>query len=83
MNQHDAESLLADLAAGERASTFGERPCTACEAIEGAADDVREALERALAGTIGEEKLARILSKNGLDVGRRAIARHRKERHTS
>jgi hypothetical protein len=75
-------SLLDDLNEGERANRY-VRTCQACDAIQAAPDDARDALIRALAGTIGEEKLAKILNKNGFKVGRRAIARHRREEHSA
>lgn len=79
--QEEADAaLLADLQAGERAS-IPNRPCQACVALENLSDQARPAVERALAGTIGETKLAQILTANGYPTGARAINRHRREDH--
>jgi len=74
--------LLADLAEATRANPHGA-PCLACRIVSEASEDVRPALEEALSGTIGTEKLAQILSRHGYEIGRRAIMRHRREGHTS
>lgn len=63
------------------AVNFRGRPCRACEAVRMLHGERREAVERALSGTIGEQKLAAILSSNVTQVGRRDIHRHRTERH--
>ena len=77
MNQ---EQLLAELeiAAGEN---FHDRPCQACVALQQVTGQTHSALEAALGGTIGVEKLAAILTRNGYRVGRRAITAHRREGH--
>jgi hypothetical protein len=75
------DPLVAELEAAEKAHPI-LRPCQACEAILRVSDDAREAVERALAGTIGEKTLAAILTRNGFTVGARAINRHRREAHT-
>jgi len=56
--------------------------CKACDAIAAAEPGAaREALTRALAGTIGERRLVDILRRNGIQVGRTVIGRHRQEGH--
>lgn len=76
-------SLLEDLTAGEQKNTMA-RPCQMCEALKSIEDEeTRIALTRAASGTIGRDKLAQILHRNGLPVGRRAIERHRQEGHSS
>jgi hypothetical protein len=76
-------SLIEDLNKAEQENTV-MRPCQMCAAIEGVSDDVtRVALTRAAAGTIGRDKLVRILRQNGLPASRRAIERHRTEGHLS
>lgn len=73
-------SLLDDLEQAEDDNTFA-RPCQACQALAAVPESEREALRRALAGTIGERKLAEILTRNGYPTGRRAVNRHRLEGH--
>jgi len=75
------EALLADLAEGELANPHA-RPCQVCEALGNMSDQAKSGVQRALAGTIGEAKLAEILTRNGYPTGRRAIARHRSEGHS-
>lgn len=74
-------ALLDELKAAEKANQFA-RECQACEALRLAPEDARQALESALAGTIGESTLSAILTRNGFPTGRRAINRHRKEGHS-
>lgn len=75
------EDLLGDLAAAEQANQHG-RPCQVCVALTGMTELAREGVERALSGTIGERKLAEILTRNGYPTGRRAVVTHRQEGHT-
>lgn len=78
-----ADELLDALAAAEREAVPGGTDCQACDAVRTAATPERkEALERALAGTIGRDKLVPILQGQGINVGRRHLTRHRQERHT-
>lgn len=78
----DDEALLADLGRAENENMHG-RPCQVCEAIPHMSEGARVGVERALAGTIGEQKLADILTRNGYPTGRRAVKRHRQEGHSS
>jgi hypothetical protein len=78
----DEEKLLADLEAGEKANVHA-RDCEVCVALETMSDRVKEPVLRALAGTIGLQRLADILTDNGYPTGRRAIDKHRREGHTS
>lgn len=78
--ENDA-ALLADLQEAYIANRTIKR-CDACDTIAGSSEALRPALESALAGTIGEAKLSAILTHRGYTVGRRAIARHRREAHT-
>lgn len=73
-------SLLDDLEQAESENTFA-RPCQACETLAAVPESEREGVKRALAGTIGERKLAAILTGHGYPTGRRAINRHRLEGH--
>lgn len=75
------DDLLAELEAAETANIHG-RGCQACDALERMSEPARSSAKRALAGTIGEHKLAMILTRNGYPVGRRAVGRHRREGHT-
>lgn len=77
----DESGLLADLGAAEVANMHG-RACQVCAALLAMSEQARAAIERALAGTIGERKLAEILTRNGYPTGRRAVATHRREDHT-
>lgn len=74
--------LLRDLTEAENENTH-RRPCQICQAMAGMSESVRANVERALAGTIGEKKLADILTRNGYPAGRRAIQRHQLEGHPS
>lgn len=73
--------LLADLEDAEGANQHA-RPCQVCEALSSMSDQAKSGVLRALAGTIGEERLAAILTRNGYPTGRRAVKRHRREDHT-
>jgi hypothetical protein len=75
------EGLLADLAKGEDANMHG-RPCQVCLALAQMSEQAKSGVLRALAGTIGSEKLADILTRNGYPTGRRAVKRHRTEGHS-
>lgn len=75
------DALLEDLAVAEQANQHA-RPCQVCEALSDMSDQAKSGVLRALAGTIGEAKLAEILTRNGYPTGRRAIARHRLEGHS-
>lgn len=75
------ESLLSDIASAELANMHGAL-CQVCTALLKMEDRALEGVERALAGTIGERKLAEILTRNGYPTGRRAVANHRREAHT-
>lgn len=76
-------SILDDLVAAE--STGGQkyaptRGCAACQALESVEDPAtKEVLKRALAGTIGTERLSTILAGHGYTVSRRQINNHRAE----
>lgn len=74
------EALLEALDQAEN-KNMHDRPCQACAALESMPELVRSRVERALAGTIGENKLADILTESGYYVRRRAIRRHRAEGH--
>lgn len=52
------------------------RDCQVCVALESMSDLAREAVESALAGTIGTRRLAEILTQSGYGVGRRAVIWH-------
>lgn len=73
--------LMADLADGEQANIHA-RKCQVCQALEAMSDDARPSVLRALAGTIGQEKLAAILTRNGYPTGWRAVRNHRSEGHS-
>lgn len=73
-------TLLDDLAQAE-GENMHSRGCQACEVLDAVPESEREGVRRALAGTIGERKLADILTRNGYPTGRRAINRHRLEGH--
>lgn len=75
------EDLLAELSGAEQANMHG-RSCQVCDALSSMSDQAKSGVLRALAGTIGEEKLAAILTRNGYPTGRRAVKRHRREDHT-
>ena len=76
------DGLLAALADAERANMHS-RDCQVCDALAAMSEQARAGVERALAGTIGERKLADILTGNGYPTGRRAVANHRREGHVS
>lgn len=68
--------LLNELLTAEDANQHS-RPCQVCAALGLMTESARDGVERALAGTIGERKLAEILTRNGYPTGRRAVANHR------
>lgn len=83
MTDHGADkALLDELAAAEGANQHA-RPCQVCVALQNMSEAAQMGIERALAGTIGERTLADILTRNGYPTGRRAIARHRLEGHST
>ena len=56
----------------------GHPSCIACEVLaDMPSGDQKDAIEAALAGSIGRIKLAGILSKHGIPIGRRSIQTHR------
>ncbi len=75
------EDLLAALQVAENANTIS-RPCQVCVALEAMSEAAKSGVLRALSGTIGEKKLARILTDNGYPTWPRAINRHRREAHS-
>lgn len=79
-----SDPLIDALATAERRAVNGYDPdqCQACDAIRDASTSERkEALQSALAGKIGADKLSAILKGQGINVGRRHIRRHREEGH--
>lgn len=75
------EDLLSEIIHAE-ATNMHARPCQACQLIVNLGDSpLRDAVERALSGTVGETRLAAILKRNGYSTGARAIKRHRQEGH--
>jgi Na+-translocating ferredoxin:NAD+ oxidoreductase RnfG subunit len=75
------DRLLAELGTAELANQHG-RECQVCTALTNMSESARISVQRALAGTIGEEKLATILTRNGYPTGRRAIRNHRRQDHS-
>lgn len=73
-------SLLDDLAEAADGNMH-QRPCQACQALDAMPESEQAAVRQALAGTIGERKLAEILTRHGYPTGRRAVNRHRLEGH--
>lgn len=79
-------TLLTDLEAAEGNSRVGGPPpiCPACQFLEEVDDPAtKQALERALAGTIGIKTLVPIIQAYGATFARRTIERHRREGHTA
>jgi len=76
------EELLAALGQAET-DNMHARDCQVCQALTSMSELARSGVRRALAGTIGERKLAEILTRTGYPTGRRAVARHRLEGHAS
>ena len=70
-------SLLTDLTDATRPKT-----CPLCAYIHALPDGAtRSALAKASAGTIGIQRLSKIMQKNQTGIGRRTIERHRSEGH--
>ena len=63
----------------------GELPCPICDLVADTSlsEDVRDGIRFAASeeSKIGSKKLGEILSRHELGIGRRAIDRHRAERH--
>lgn len=78
LRELSGDGLLEDLAEAERANIHA-RSCQVCDHLAVMSPDAHAALSRALAGTIGVQTLADILTRNGYPTGRRAIMRHRKD----
>lgn len=76
------EALIAALADASDANMHA-RPCQVCSALSSMTDQARVVVESALAGTIGERRLAEILTEGGYPTGRRAVANHRREGHAT
>lgn len=75
------EGMLEQLHIAENANIHA-RPCQVCDALAKMSEEARIAVRAALAGTIGERKLSKILTGSGYIVGRRAIILHRREGHS-
>lgn len=77
------DPLIDEILAAEVENTQA-RQCQVCTALLDISDPDRyDAVERAVGGTIGAQKLSVILTRNlETPVGRRAIDRHRAEGHT-
>lgn len=75
--------LLKDLADGERRNRHNRipDPCSVCELLANPAltDAEKIAIRSALGGTIGTNRLSKILTKNGWPVSDRKIRAHRAE----
>ena len=69
--------LFADIEAAEKANG-SVISCQVCDGLALMSPETKARVESALAGTIGERKLADILTRNGYPTGRRAIYYHRK-----
>lgn len=76
------DALMSALGEAEQANMHS-RGCQVCDALESMSERARAGVERALAGTIGERKLAEILTGSGYPTGRRAVANHRKGHATT
>jgi hypothetical protein len=79
--------LLDDLAAAEERSRKRrgiKDPCSACALLEGdtLSDQEKAVVRAALAGTIGEVRLSKILTNRGYPVSIRKIREHRAEKRT-
>lgn len=76
------DTLLDSLMKAEAENPHLGHQCGACVAIlahePGATQD---ALRAALGGTIGREKLVKVLKTHGINVSARQIVRHRTEGH--
>lgn len=80
------DDILLDLARAEGENNqrlaVNRVGCAVCNALATMSDPVKLAVESALAGTIGRDKLVTILTNHGYAVGRRSIERHRQEGHS-
>jgi hypothetical protein len=76
------EELLAALEQGEREAIPGGIECQVCAAIAQIENtEVKAALTRAAGGTIGRDKFVAIMHRQGYNVGKRHVVRHRQEGH--
>lgn len=75
------DALLEALGVAERENNHNGR-CGMCDALTGMSEAARVGVERALGGTIGGAKLAKVLTDNGHEVSERQIRKHRREAHT-
>jgi hypothetical protein len=77
------DELLAALEEGERENPHAEaKVCQVCAAIAGIENaEVKAALTRAAGGTIGRDKFVAIMHRQGYNVGKRHLVRHRQEGH--
>lgn len=76
------ELLIAEQNGGQKYDP--RKGCGACAVLADIDDEnTKAALERALAGTIGTERLSKILADHGYDVSRRQIKNHRAESETA
>lgn len=64
-------------------ATFEEGPCRMCTALENMTPERKRAVITALSSKIGNEPLAAILRRRGVQAGRGAIKLHRQEGHTA
>lgn len=71
-------TLADDLIEGAVVPNAPQRPCSVCKCLEEADPRAKAALEAALAGTIGRNRLAAILTNNGYPTTWRNIERHKK-----
>jgi len=75
METHE-DPLIEMIAQAERVNQHNGS-CGLCLAMDTMSDQARSAVERAASGTIGMRSLARILTRSGYPVGRRAVYFHR------
>lgn len=73
--------MIAQVEQAEAHHNNPNRGCLVCKALDTMSDEARESVLRALGGTIGQKKLAAILSQNGYPATERAVANHRREGH--
>lgn len=81
----DADDLLSDLARAARSSKnqYDVTVCQVCTALEAMPPEVAEVVRMSIDGrTIGQDRLAQILTDHGYPTGRRHMIRHQKG-HTS
>lgn len=77
----DELRLLEELEEAAEANIHA-RDCQVCRAMASMSEEARSFVKSSLTGTIGINKLAAILTRNGYPTGRRAIDRHRSEGHS-